>query len=320
MPVVLVAGKLHPLGRDILTSTPGFDVTFIEEISEASYAPFVHGADAVLIRTQPMSAATIAKAKKLKIVSRHGVGYDALDLAALNEHGIALAICGDVNSISVAEHAAMMILAASKQAMRADNSARRGPWEWRNRLEAQDLCGRNLLLLGYGRIGRHVASMMRGFGVQIRAYDPFLLEKGWPDGDVTSVAALSDGLAWADIISISTPHTGKPLLGAEEFAAMRDGVIIVNTARGGLIDEQALIAALHSGKAGAAGIDVFEQEPLSAGHPLTQFDQVILSPHIAGLTAGAAERMAIGSAQNIVNFFNGTIDPALIVNRDRVCA
>jgi D-3-phosphoglycerate dehydrogenase len=250
-------------------------------------------------------------------VSRHGVGYDAIDVAALNTRGIALAVCGDVNSTAVAEHSAMMMLAASKRALRADKSVRGGRWDWRNNLEAQDLRGRNLLQLGYGRIGRHIVGMMQGFGMHIRAYDPYLSERGWPDAEVLEVTDLAEGLGWADIVSVSVPRGDRAIIGRAEIAAMRPGAIIVNTARGGVVDEMALIDGLESGKIGAAGLDVFEEEPLPQEHPLTRFDQVMLSPHIAGVTDGAAERMAMGSAQNIIDFFAGKIDPELVVNRAR---
>lgn len=315
MPNVLVAGKLHPKGRALLDEA---DVTvrYIEEISEESYAPYVAEADALLIRTQPMSADTVARAGRLKIVSRHGVGYDAVDLEALNARGVALAVCGDVNSFSVAEHACMMILAASKRVLRCDRSVREGPWSWRNSLESQDLRGRALLQLGFGRIGRHITTMMGGFGMTIRAYDPYLLSQGWPEGAVRPVEDLGAALAEADVVSVSAPKTGSPLIGAEELARMKDGVVIVNTARGGIVDEAALVDGLKSGKVGAAGLDVFEAEPLPDDHPLKAFDQVILSPHIAGVTVGAAERMAVSSAQNILDFFAGRIDPALVVNKE----
>jgi D-3-phosphoglycerate dehydrogenase len=261
MPKVIVAGKLHPSGRALLDSAPGLTVHYIEEISEESYAPIIHEADALLIRTQPMTAATIKKADKLKIVSRHGVGYDAVDVKALNERKIALAVCGDVNSYSVAEHACMMILAASKRALRGDASVRVGPWAWRNSLESQDLRGRNLLILGYGRIGRHTAEMMSGFGMNIRAYDPFLFRQGWPVGSVAPTEHLHDALGWADVISVSAPKSDKPMIGSAEFALMKDGVVVVNTARGGIVDEKSLIEAVEAGKVGAAGLDVFEDEP-----------------------------------------------------------
>lgn len=320
MPNILVAGKLHSAGRALLDAAPGMAVRYIEDISEASYAPQIGWADALLIRTQPLSAATVAKAEKLRIVSRHGVGYDAVDVAALNERGIALAVCGDVNSTSVAEHAAMMILAATKRALRADKSVRQGPWDWRNALELQDLRGRNLLLLGYGRIGRQVATMMSGFGMEIRAYDPFLLQQGWPEGPAAPAPDLTEALTWADIISVSLPRAEKPLIATAEFAHMKDGAILVNTARGGIVDEAALISALSSGKVAAAGLDVFEDEPPRPDNPLLGFDQVLLSPHIAGVTDGAAIRMALGSAQNILDFFAGKIDPKLIVNAEMLHA
>lgn len=320
MPHVLVAGKLHPSGRALLDGAAGLTVEYVEEVSEASYAPRIGGADALLIRTQPMSAATVARADRLRLVSRHGVGYDAVDVAALNARGIALAVCGDVNSTSVAEHAMMLILAASKRALRADAAVRKGPWDWRQTLEAQDLKGRELLLVGYGRIGRHTARMAAGFDMRVRAYDPYLLQQGWPEGHVAPVATLAEGLATADVVSMSVPRAARPLIGRAELAAMKDGVVLVNTSRGGVVDEAALVEALASGKVGAAGLDVFETEPLPAGHPLGAFDQVILSPHIAGVTEGAAERMAVGSAQNIIDFFAGRIDPALVVNRNHLDA
>lgn len=318
MPHVLVAGRLHEVGHQILDRAPGLTVTYVEEITEESYAPLVGEADAVLIRTQPMSAATVAKAGRLRLVSRHGVGYDAVDVAALNARGIALAVCGDVNSTSVAEHTMMMVLAASKRVLRADKAVREGPWSWRNGLETEDVMGKNLLILGYGRIGRHTARMARGFGLEIRAYDPYLAEHGWPEGEVAPVESLAAGLAWADIVTVSAPKGAEPLIGAGEFAAMKPGVVLVNCARGGIVEEAALADALASGKVGAAGLDVFDAEPLPADHPLRRFDQLILSPHIAGLTEGATRRMAADSAQNVVDFFDGRINPTLVVNRDSI--
>ena len=315
MPHVLVAGTLHPAGHKVLTSAPGVTVEFAEGISEESYAPRLHAADALLLRTQPLGASAIAGAPRLRIVSRHGVGFDAIDVDALTARGVVLAVCGDVNSTSVAEHAMMLMLAATKRALRADGAVRRGAWGWREALETQDLRGRNLLVVGFGRIGRRIAAMAAGFGLSVRAHDPLLMERGWPEGKVGPVAELREGLAWADIVSLSAPGTGRPLIGTAELAAMRPGAVLVNTARGGLIDEAALVDALRSGDVGAAGLDVFESEPPPPDHPLAAFDQVILSPHVAGLTADAAERMATGSARNILDFFAGRIDPSLAVNR-----
>ncbi|MBT8416008.1 MAG: 3-phosphoglycerate dehydrogenase, partial [Silicimonas sp.] len=224
MPDVLVAGPLHPSGRALLDAAAGIKVRYVEETSEPSLVANISGADAVLLRTQPMSAATVANAPRLRIVSRHGVGYDAVDLEVLNERGITLAVCGDVNSTSVAEHAAMLILAASKRALRGDRAVRSGPWEWRNDLESQDLAERTLLQIGYGRIGRRIARAMTGFGMHVCAFDPYRPREGWPEGHVTPVEELQDGLAKADVVSLSVPGGDTPLIGRAELAATKDGV------------------------------------------------------------------------------------------------
>lgn len=318
MPHLLVAGKLHPSGEALLEQLKSrdFTVDYVEEVSEASYAPLIARADAMVLRTQPLSAATIARAEHLKVVSRHGVGYDAVDLGALNARGIALTIVGDVNSVSVAEHAMMQLLAGAKRALRADRAVRQpGQWDWRNKLQQREISGKNLLILGYGRIGRHLARMASGFGMQVRACDPLLEKAGWPEGAVTPVS-LDEGLGWADCISVHIPRSDTPAIGAAEFAKMKPGVILANTARGGVVCEKALADALASGQVGAAGVDVFEEEPPVDGSPLFFHDAVLLSPHIAGLTAECGERMAIASIENAVNFLAGTIEPHLIVNQE----
>lgn len=317
MPHLLVAGKLHPVGvarLDALRSE-GVEVTYVEEISEGSYSPFIETADALVIRTQPLSAATIARAKRLKVVSRHGVGYDAVDLDALNARSIALAIVGDVNSVSVAEHAMTQLLAGAKQLIRANNAVRDPDcWGWRNRLEQREISGRNLLIIGYGRAGRKLAKMATGFEMTVRAYDPDLQKQGWPDGDVAFVSDLYEGLAWADCLSLHVPRSDKPLLSAEEFGAMKPGMIIANTARGGVMCEAALRNALQNGQVHAAGLDVFDQEPPSDPMPFAETDNAILSPHIAGLTEEASERMALSCIDNAINYLNQTVDPSMIVN------
>ena len=317
MPHILVAGKLHPSGVALLdaATAQGFTFDYIEEVSEPSYAPLIHRADALVLRTQPLSAATVALGERLRVVSRHGVGYDAVELPALNARGIALTIVGDVNSVSVAEHTLMLLLAAAKRVLRGDAAVRDpGKWNWRNQLEATELAGKRLLIIGYGRIGRHVARLAAAFGMEIRALDPYLAMQGWPEGPVRPVADIAEGLIWADAVSINVPGADHPLIGAEELEIIRPGAIIINTARGGIIDEAALAVALASGRVGAAGLDVFNAEPPLASNPLLGFDQVILSPHIAGLTSDCAERMAIASVQNVIDFFNGSIDSSLIVN------
>jgi len=316
MPHLLIAGKLHPAGLALLDRADGVTYAYVEEVSETSYAPLIGKADGLVIRTQPLSAATIADATRLKIVSRHGVGYDSVDVAALNKRRIPLCIVGDANSLSVAEHAMMLILACAKQAIRADRSVRTGLWGWRNRLEAGEISGKRLLIVGYGRSGRHLARMTEGLGMHVCAFDPILAESGWPAGPVSPVASLSDALASADVVSLHVPKASRPILGADEFSRIKPGAIVVNTARGGIIDEAALASALADGRVAAAGLDVFDDEPPAKDHPLLGFDQVVLSPHIAGLTQQAAERMAVSSVQNVLDFFADRLDPDLIVNKD----
>lgn len=319
MPHILVAGKLHPAGETMLKSLPdrGITVDYVEEVSEASYAHLIDRADALVIRTQPLTAETIKRADRLKVVSRHGVGYDSVDVSALNGRSIALTIVGDVNSVSVAEHAMMCLLAAAKQVLRADRAVRDpNDWGWRNKLEQREISGKNLLIMGFGRSGRQLARMAGGFGMHIRAYDPFLTNAGWPEGDVAAVTDLGDAFGWADCISLHIPRSEKPVLGAAEFAQMKRGVILANTSRGGVVCERSLADALASGQVGAAGVDVFDAEPSDGTSPLLSCDNAILSPHIAGLTAECSERMAIASIENAINFLSGNIDPSLIVNKE----
>jgi D-3-phosphoglycerate dehydrogenase len=316
MPHVLVAGKLHPDGIALLDSAKDVTYDYVTEVSEPSYAPLIGRADGLVIRTQPLTAGTVAKAERLRIVSRHGVGYDAVDLPALNARHIALAVVGDVNSVSVAEHIMMMLLAATKRTLAADRAVRSGNWAWRDRLEASELHGKRLLIIGLGRIGRRLGRLAEAFGMEVRAHDPYLDRAGWPDDGVASAPDLKAALAWADAVSVNVPKGDRPVIGAGELAAMKPAAILVNTARGGVVDETALAAALAEKRIAAAGLDVFEGEPPAPGNPLLASDRAILSPHIAGLTVECAARMAVSSVQNVLDFFAGRLDPDLLVNRD----
>ena len=316
MPHLLVAGKLHPSGLDLLRSAP---VTFdyVEEISEPSYQAYLPKADALVIRTQPLSAASIAKAPGLQIVSRHGVGYDAVDVPALNARGIPLCIVGDVNSSGVAEHAMMLVLAATHRLIAADRATRRGDWGWRNGLQTHEVAGKRLLILGFGRIGQKLAGLARVFGVKVHAHGPYIPAGQWPASAVRG-ATLAEALAEADAVSLHLPRGEGHLLGAAELALMKPTAVVVNTARGGLVDEVALAEALRAGRLGGAGIEVFDAEPPATDHPLFGLDQAVLTPHNAALTVECAERMALASVQNVLDFFAGRLDPALVVNRAAV--
>lgn len=312
---VLVAGKLHPAGLARLRAAPGVTLTLVEEVSHESYLPHVGEADAIVLRTQPMTAEVIAAAPRLRIVSRHGVGYDAVDVAALTARGIPLAIVGDVNSRAVAEHTLMLMLATARKAAQHDAAVRHGGWAVRNRFDTVELDGKTLLLVGFGRIGRRVSELAHAFGMAVSAYDPFVKPEVMAKHGVRPAADLVQALGNADYVSLHMPgSTAGAVIWEEEIRAMKPGAILINAARGGLVDEDALDRALREGHLAGAGLDVFRTEPPDPGHPLLHNDRVLLSPHAAGLTAECAARMAVASAQNVLDHFAGRLDPALVVN------
>lgn len=311
---VLVAGKIHPDGLALL-QRPDITLDYVEEVSASSYRPYLNDADAILIRTQPLSAEFIAEAAKLQMVSRHGVGYDAVDVTALNARKIPLAVVGDVNSRAVAEHATMLMLAAARRAVIFDAKTRDGLWNDRNSLDMDELDGRSLLIVGFGRIGKRLAQIAFALGMQVSAYDRFQSDDAIRAEGVRPVSDLNDGLREADVVSLHVPKVGdKALIGIDELALMKRTAIIINTARGGLIDERALADALSAGRLAGAGLDVFEEEPPRRDHPILRCERAVLSPHNAGLTEACARRMAMSAAQNILDHFAGSLDPALVVN------
>lgn len=315
MPHVLVAGKIHEAGLDVLRRAPGITFDVVEAVSTASYAPKLPDADALLIRTQPLPGPVAATAARLKIVSRHGVGFDAVDVPALDARGIALAVVGDVNSRPVAEHTLALILALAKRVPAHDAATRDGRWDRRDDFAAIELFGKTLLLIGFGRIGRLVAGMAAAFGMRIAAYDPFLSAEAIREAGAEPAGSVAAGLAAADFVSLHVPRSdGKPLIGRRELALMRSGAILVNTARGDLVDEAALADALDAGRLAGAGLDVFADEPPARDSRLVRSGRTILSPHSAALTGECAARMSRAAAQNIIDFFEGRLDPRLLVN------
>ena len=314
MPHLIIAGAIHESGINLIKSREDFTYHYLSENDDSSYKNLIKEADALVIRTQSLGRNDILSADRLKIVSRHGVGYDAVDVDALSEKDIRLTIVGDVNSQSVAEHSMTLLLSAFKRLIKNDEAVRVGPWNYRNQLEPEELFKKTLLILGYGRIGRRLAKMANGFDMNILAYDPFIPETSWPDGPAVKIHKLHDAINQADCISVNMPPLDKPILGKSEFDKMKPGVVIVNTARGGIIQEADLIEALKSGKVGAAGLDVFDNEPPAIPNPFDDFKQVVLTPHIAGLSKESAAAMAVSSVQNVIDFFDGNLDTSLIVN------
>ncbi len=316
MPHVLVAGRIHEAGLDVLRAAPGVTFELVDEVSTETYAPRIYGADALLIRTQPLTAEIVATAQRLRIVSRHGVGYDSVDVAALEARGIPLAIVGDVNGRTVAEHTLALMLALAKRIPAYDRATRDGAWGIRNSFSTTELWGKTLFLVGFGRIGRLVAGLAAAFGMRILAHDPFQAADAIAAAGAEPIATLAAGLPIADVVSLHVPKTGEAaLIGADELRLMRPGAVLINAARGGLVDETALADALEAGRLAGAALDVFATEPPEAASRLLGSDRTILSPHSAGLTEECAARMGQVAARNIVDFFAGRLDPALVVNR-----
>jgi len=314
MPHVLIAGKIHRSGLDLIADAAGVTFDLVEDTGPDSYLPYLGAAEGLVLRTQPLTAAILAGAGRLQVVSRHGVGYDAVDVAALSARGIPLAIVGDVNSRSVAEHAMMLMLACAKSLTAADRAVRAGDWGWRDGYGGRELHGGRLLIVGYGRTGRLLAALAAGFGMTVAAYDPFLDAARAPDGSVALVGDLGAALAAADFVSLHAPKGERPVLGAAEIARMKPGAVLVNTARGEAIDGAALLDALESGRIAAAGLDVFTVEPPGLHDPLTRHPRVIATPHVAGLSVTSTERMAVVAVRNVLDFFAGRLDPGLVVN------
>jgi D-3-phosphoglycerate dehydrogenase / 2-oxoglutarate reductase len=318
MPHILVAGKIHEAGLDLIKAAKGFTYEQVMDVTFESYAPFMPKADAVLLRTQALHADLVAKSTNLKIVSRHGVGYDAVDVAALNARRIALAIVGDVNSRAVAEHTLSLMLAAARRTVAHDQASRNGNWNLRNAFDSVELDGKTLLLIGFGRIGRRVAELARAFGMQIMAHDPFLADAAIKATGAEPAPDLMQALPQADYVSLHMPAAKGAIIAAGELAVMKPSAIIVNAARGGLVDEAALDQALRARTLYAAALDVLVDEPPKPDHPLLSNPHITISPHNAGLTQECAKRMAVSAVQNILDFFAGKLDANLVVNAKAV--
>jgi D-3-phosphoglycerate dehydrogenase / 2-oxoglutarate reductase len=319
MAVVLVAGKIHQAGMDLLQARRDVELVYVEPVTAEAYLPKLPHAHAVLLRTQPMTAADIAAAPKLKIVSRHGVGYDAVDVAALNARKIPLAIVGDVNSRAVAEHTLMLMLTAARRTVAHHVASTTGNWNERNRFDSTELDGKILLVLGFGRIGRRVAELAKAFGMNVRAFDPFVTAQQMAELGVLRADNLTSDLATADFVTVHMPGgQNGAIIGAAELAMLKPTSIVVNAARGGVIDEAALDRVLRQRKLRAAALDVLTIEPPAPDHPLLSNPYVTISPHNAGLTEECAMRMSLSAAQNILDAFDGKLDRRLVVNADRI--
>lgn len=316
---VVLLGAYHPKGMELIASRPDlFTFTQETDTSPEAIAKAVTGADAIVVRTQLLPREILALAPKLKIVSRHGVGTDNIDVAYLSERKIPMALAVDSNMVSVAEHTMMMILALAKDALRCHNETRAGNYEWRDRRTAMDIAETTVLIMGFGRIGRRVAELCLAFGMKVLAYDPYIAESPVPG--VTMVQDFRSCLGTVDFLSMhlpSTPET-RAMFGAKELGMLKQGAIIVNCARGGVIDEELLCDALESGHLGGVGLDVFAKEPPVVTDRLFRQEKVIFSPHNAALTDACAMRMSTQAIQNVIDCLDGKLQPRVVQNRREI--
>ena len=317
---ILFIGRVHERGQALAESREDVDIDVYEGREPAEIRRRIVDADAIVVRTAVIDRSVIDAAPRLAIISRHGVGYDAVDIGAAAQRSIPVTITPLANSVSVAEHAMFMLLALAKNARRNEAAVREDRFESAKvSIPRLELAGRNLLIVGFGRIGSRVAPLALAFGMRAHAYDPYVEPGVMEAAGCAVVEALHAALPEMDAVTVHTPlnHETRGIIGAKELALMKTTAFVVNTARGGVVDENALLAALEAKRIGGAGIDVFESEPTPprTDHPLLAFDNVIVSPHCAGSTVESSIRMAEYAVRNVLDCFDGRLDPEVVVNR-----
>ena len=317
---ILFIQRVHERGHALAVARDDIEIDVYEGRDPAEIKRRIVDADAIVVRTAIIDRSVIDTGRRLMIISRHGVGYDAVDIGAAAERSIPVTITPLANSVSVAEHAMFLLLALAKNARENDAAIREGRFEAaRVSMKPLDLAGRNLLIVGFGRTGSRVAPRALGFGIRVNAYDPYIDRTVMEMAGCTVVDDLHAALPEMDAVTLHTPlnHETRGIIGARELALMKPTAFVVNTARGGVVAEDALIAALETKRIGGAGLDVFECEPAPPrpDHPLLRLDNVIASPHCAGVTVESSMRMAEYSVRNVLDCFDGRLDPDVVVNR-----
>jgi D-3-phosphoglycerate dehydrogenase len=315
---VLMVQGLHPEGVKLLEARADIEPVALMTDDEAQIIAAARDADAITVRSARITRGIIEAARSLKVVGRHGVGYDAVDVAALTARGIPLAISIHANMVPVAEHVMFMLLTLYKEAAYYDALTRGADWGSRWNVKANDLAGKDLLIVGFGRTGSRVARRALAFDMKVHACDPYIDQALIRQAGCAPVAGYRAALPRMDAVSVNCPLSAETrhMFSRAEFAAMKPGAVIVNCARGGIVDEAALYEALTAGKLRGAGLDVFEREPSPADNPLFRLKNVIVSPHIAGVTVESTVRMSIQTAQNALDGIDGRLDPAVVVNQE----
>ncbi len=299
--------KLAPLREG------GFNVVKKTKLEGEALAAEIRDADGVIVRSATrITADLMDKATRLRVIGRAGVGVDNIDVKAATERGIVVMTAPDGNTITPAEHTIALLVSMARNVPQAHAKLQSGIWDKKS-FVGVELNGKTLGVVGLGRIGKHVARIAKGFGMEILAFDPFVsIEQSKEMG--IELGSLDEVLSKADFITIHTPVTQETrgILGKEAFAKMKKGVRLVNCARGGLVDENALLEAIENGTIAAAAMDVFAQEPLPADSPLLGNDKIITTPHLGASTTEAQEGVALTVAEQMRDYLSsGTLRGAV---------
>ena len=316
MKKILVIQPIHDAGIELLRNNNDYEFEIIEDTEISNLKSKIVNCDAVSIRTAKLPAEAINVAKNLQIISRHGVGYDNIDLKSSKDKNITIAITAKANAVAVAEHVMFMLLSISKRKNMYHDSVKTGNFNERNKLpKTIELWNKNILIAGFGRIGKALIKRCLGFEMNVFVYDPFVSSDVIENIGGKKVENLEDSIKKMDVVSLHVPLTEKTknLINYELLKTMKKNCIIINAARGGIVNETDLDRALNENLIFGAGIDVFEKEPPINNNPLLKNEKVFLSPHTASFTEECMNRMGIETIQNIVDFFDEKLDKSKIV-------
>jgi D-3-phosphoglycerate dehydrogenase len=293
-------------------------VVYSATISQAELLPLLEDCAGIALSGTPYRATEMAASPAMQVVGRIGVGYDAVEVPALTARRVPLMVAGTANSTSVAEQAFHLMIALAKHHGALDRMVREGRWGDRHAGLPMELSGKTVLIVGFGRIGTRLARRCLGFDMHVLVRDPYIDQAIISAAGCEPVPDLDAALPRVDFVSIHCPKNPETvgMFNAARLALMRPSAFIVNTARGGIIDEPALHAALVSGKIAAAGLDVFEVEPTPLDNPLLKLDNVIRSPHMAGVTVEAVAGMAVATAKNILSVLDGAPIRENVINKE----
>ena len=316
MKKVLIIKKIHDSGIKLLDSRKDFRYEIVEDPETSVLINKVQNCDAISLKTSKFGSDLINAANKLKIISRHGVGHNNVDLETVKKKKIILSITTNSNATSVAEHVFFMMLSISRGADTYDKTVKEGKFLNRKNLElSKELWNKNILIAGFGRVGKNLIKKCIGFDMNIFVYDPFVDKKIIDSLGGKKIDNFQNTIQDMDYVSLHMPLTDKTknLINMKVLSSMRKNSIIINASRGGIINEIDLNEALNKGMIFGAGLDVFEKEPPNPNNPLLKNKKVLLSPHSATFTEESNERMGKETIQNIIDFFENQLDKTKIV-------